>query len=68
MEEKRPNTKFNFGIRNYIVMSIRKKRIWKRKKKHIGIENYVEMGKWKKNIWKRKDHIVNLILALEIML
>ena len=66
MEKKRPYRKFNFIIENYIVMSMSKKRIWKRKD-HIGIENYAEMSMWKKSIWKRKDHIENLILALEII-
>ena len=31
MEKKRPYRKFNFGIENYFVMSMWKKRIWKRK-------------------------------------
>ena len=31
MEKKRPFRKFNFGIRNYVVMSMLKKSIWKRK-------------------------------------
>ena len=34
MEKKRPYRKFNFGIENYVVMSMWKKSIWKRKK-HI---------------------------------
>ena len=31
MEKKRPFRKFNFGIGNYVVMSLWKKSIWKRK-------------------------------------
>ena len=31
MEKKRPYRKFNFGIGNYVVMSMWKKTIWKRK-------------------------------------
>ena len=31
MEKKRPYRKFNFGIENYVVTSILKKSIWKRK-------------------------------------
>ena len=31
MEKKRPYRKFNFGIRNYVVISLWKKSIWKRK-------------------------------------
>ena len=31
MVNKRPSRKFNFGIENYVVMSMLKKSIWKRK-------------------------------------
>ena len=31
MEKKRPYRKFNFGINNYVVMSMLNKSIWKRK-------------------------------------
>ena len=31
MEKKRPYRKFNFSIENYVVMSMWKKSIWKRK-------------------------------------
>ena len=31
MEKKRPYRKCNFGIENYVVMSMWKKSIWKRK-------------------------------------
>ena len=31
MENKRPSRKFNVGIENYVVMSMWKKSIWKRK-------------------------------------
>ena len=31
MEKKRPYRKFNFGIENYVVISMLKKSIWKRK-------------------------------------
>ena len=30
MEKKRPYRKLNFGIENYVVMSMWKKSIWKR--------------------------------------
>ena len=30
MEKKRPYRKFNFGIKNYVVMSMLKNSIWKR--------------------------------------
>ena len=31
MEKKRPYRKFNFGIKDYVVMSMMEKSIWKRK-------------------------------------
>ena len=58
MEKKRPSKKINFGIRNYVVMSLSKKEYMEKKRPYrkfnFGIENYVVMSMWKRVCGKEK--------------
>ena len=54
MKKKRPSRKFNFGIGNYVVMSMLKKSIWKRKD-HI--ENLILALKIMLNEYVEKEYM-----------
>ena len=54
MEKKRPYRKFNFGIGNYVVMSMWKKSIWKRKD---NIENLILALKLCCNKYVEKEYM-----------